>query len=123
MSPIAIDRGSGRRALRQVEEQGRERLAAGFYVVIFPEGTRMAPGAQREYQSGGAWLAKKTGTQVVPVAVNSGYCWPKHSFFKRSGLITVRIGTAFSTADLSVTDINMKVNQWIESQSDKDEKG
>jgi len=65
MSPIAIDRDAGLRSIKQTLQQGRERLAKGFSVVIFPEGTRVEPGARRKYQLGGAWLACKVGAPVV----------------------------------------------------------
>ncbi len=60
MSPIAIDRGSASRALKQTLEQGRDRLSAGWWIVVFPEGTRIAPGRRGRYHLGGAWLAGKT---------------------------------------------------------------
>ena len=92
LSPIAIDRKAGPRALRQMVEQGRERLQRGFCIVIFPEGTRAAPGVRGVYQAGGAWLALKTGAPVLPVAHNAGTYWPRNAFVKRPGTITVSIG-------------------------------
>ena len=80
MSPIAIDRSRGAAALRAMARRGRERLAQGFWIVVFPEGTRVAPGAQREYHPGGAWLACAAGAQVVPVAHNAGLLWPRNAF-------------------------------------------
>ena len=116
LAPIAIDRGSGARALRQLLEQGRDRLARGMCIVIFPEGTRVAPGARRAYQSGGAWLASKTAAPVVPVALNSGEVWPRNAFLKRPGTITVSIGPPIETQGLAAEDINRKVEDWIESE-------
>ena len=72
MSPIAIDRGRGLSAMRQIERRGKRRLSQGFWVVVFPEGTRVAPGGRRKYQLGGAWLAGKAGATVVQVAQNAG---------------------------------------------------
>src|SRR5207248_7872901 len=92
MSPIAIDRARGARALRTIARRGRERLAQGFWVVVFPEGTRVRPGERRAYQLGGAWLAAAAGAPVVPVAHNAGLFWPRNAFLKRPGTITVRIG-------------------------------
>jgi len=89
-SPIAIDRNAGRDALRQIEEQGRQRMAQGFWVLVFPEGTRVRPGERGRYQIGGAWLAARTGAPVVPVAHNAGELWPKNAFLKRPGTVTVR---------------------------------
>ena len=113
MSPIAINRSGGGGALRQLREQGRARLAAGFHVVIFPEGTRMPPGESRAYFPGGAWLAKDAGVPVIPIAVDSGRCWGKNSFIKRPGLITLQIGEAIDTRDKSVEEINHCAKQWI----------
>jgi len=78
MQPIAIDRSSTLRAFRQIVDQGCQRLAAGIWVVIFPEGTRVTPGEIRKYLPGGGLLAEKSGCPVVPVAHNSGEFWPRH---------------------------------------------
>src|SRR6266568_2824329 len=75
MSPIAIDRGRGPRALRRMAELGHERLAQGFWIAIFPEGTRVGPGERGKYHVGGAWLAVECGVPVVPVAHNAGLLW------------------------------------------------
>ena len=80
MSPIAINPRIRREALRKIRKQGRQRLQEGFVVVVFPEGTRMAPNERRDYHPGGAWFAKQAGVPIVPVSVNSGRCWPKGSF-------------------------------------------
>jgi len=116
LAPIAIDRGSGARALRQMLDQGRDRLERGLCIVIFPEGTRVAPGSRREYQSGGAWLASKTATPVVPVALNSGEIWPRNAFLKRPGTITVSIGAPIETRGLAPEEVNRKVEDWIEGE-------
>jgi len=116
LSPIAIDREAGPRALRQLLEQGRDRLARGLCIVIFPEGTRTAPGARGRYQAGGAWLAVKTETPVVPVAHNSGELWQRRAFLKRPGTITVSIGEAIRTAGLEPEALNRRVEDWIEAE-------
>jgi len=116
LAPIAIDRGSGARALRQILEQGRDRLARGLCIVIFPEGTRVAPGARRDYQPGGAWLASKTEAPVVPVAHNSGELWRRNAFLKYPGTITVSIGAALDTRGLEPEEINRRVEDWIERE-------
>ncbi len=116
LDPIAIDRGSGARALRQMLEQGRDRLARGLCIVIFPEGTRVAPGARREYRAGGAWLASKTEAPVVPVALNSGKIWRRNAFLKYPGTITVSIGVPIETRGLAPEEINRRVEDWIESE-------
>ncbi|MDQ5849784.1 MAG: 1-acyl-sn-glycerol-3-phosphate acyltransferase [Pseudomonadota bacterium] len=116
MSPIAIDRSRGVAALRTIARRGRERLEQGFWVVVFPEGTRVAPGERREYQIGGAWLAAASGAPVVPVAHNAGRVWPRNAFVKRPGTITVRIGPAIEAADRDPKTINAIAEAWIEEQ-------
>ncbi len=116
LSPIAIDRDAGPHALRQMLEQGRERLARGFCIVIFPEGTRVAPGTRREYQVGGAWLAVKTATPVLPVAHNAGEVWRRQAFLKRPGTITISIGAALESGQLSPHELNRRVETWIEDE-------
>ena len=114
-SPIAIDRGAGREAMKQIETQGKARLKAGFWVLVFPEGTRVAPGGQGAYQPGGAWLAAKAGVPVLPVAHNAGRCWPKNAFIKRPGTITVLIGPAIPTAGRKATQVLAETEAWIEN--------
>lgn len=86
---IRIDRGSGARALRSMVEDARTALARGSSVVVFPEGTRVAPGAHRAYLPGIAALYLQLGRPVVPVALNSGLFWGRRSFVKRPGRIAI----------------------------------
>ena len=116
LSPIAIDRSAGPRALRQMLEQGRDRLARGFCIVIFPEGTRVAPGEHRDYHTGGAWLAVQTGVPVVPVAHDAGSLWRRNALVKRPGLITVSIGEPISAQDLTPQGLTARVEEWIEAE-------
>jgi len=118
MSPIAINRTRGIAALRAMARKGRERLAQGFWVVIFPEGTRVPPGKKREYQQGGAWLAVNCGVPVVPVAHNAGRLWPRNAFLKRSGTVTVRIGPQIDTAGRQPKAVIAQVKAWIEAQQE-----
>ncbi len=115
-SPIAIDRSAGREALKKLVSKGQHRLKHGLWVVIFPEGTRKAPGEKGKYQIGGAWLATHTQTQVVPVAHNAGRCWPKNSFIKKPGVIRIHIGKPIATADMKADAVNQQVEHWIESE-------
>lgn len=116
LSPIAIDRGDGRAALRQIAEQGRQRLADGLGVLIFPEGTRIAAGEVGKYGIGGAWLATHASSLVVPVAHNAGALWPKNALLKRPGLITVSIGPAIDPAGMKPDALNQRVQTWIEAE-------
>jgi len=116
LSPIAIDRKAGPRALRQTAEQGAERLKRGFSIVIFPEGTRTAPGTRGVYQVGGAWLALQTGAPVVPVAHNAGTYWPRHAFVKRPGTITVSIGPVMRPNGKKAAAFMQNIEQWIENE-------
>lgn len=116
LKPIAIDRSAGTRALRQTYEQGKDRLARGFWIVIFPEGTRAAPGAIRPFQSGGAWLAAKTGAPVLPVAHDAGHCWPRNAWLKHPGTITVTIGKPIEPGGSSANEINATAERWIRSE-------
>jgi 1-acyl-sn-glycerol-3-phosphate acyltransferase len=96
--------------------RGKERLEQGFWVVVFPEGTRVKPGARREYLQGGAWLAVHAGAQIVPVAHNAGRFWPRNSFLKYPGKVTVRIGPPIESKGRDPEAINAMAEQWIETQ-------
>jgi 1-acyl-sn-glycerol-3-phosphate acyltransferase len=109
LNPIAIDRGAGRKALNQVVEQGKSRLAAGSFIVIFPEGTRVPVGEMGRFGIGGAKLAVEAGANVVTVAHNAGKVWPKNSFIKTPGEVTMVIGQQIQTQDMSASDLNKHV--------------
>ncbi len=115
LAAIPIDRSAGREALKKLVENGRDRLARGLWVVIFPEGTRTAPGEKGKYHIGGAWLAAKTETTVVPVAHNAGKYWRKNAFVKYPGTIQVIIGPPIETVGLKPDEVNKCVESWIES--------
>ncbi len=114
--PVAIDRGAGRSAVEQVKIQGKDRLDEGIWIVIFPEGTRVKPGQRLSYRPGGAILANYSQYPVVPVAHNSGASWPKHSYIKKPGTITVSIGRPIKTRGRSVEEILAQVEDWIETE-------
>jgi 1-acyl-sn-glycerol-3-phosphate acyltransferase len=86
---IAVDRRGGAKALKALLRSAEQGAAAGRPIVIFPEGTRTAPGSHRPYQPGVAALYGQLELPVVPVALNSGLFWARRSFVKRPGLITV----------------------------------
>ena len=111
---IAIDRGAGHRAVNQVLDLGRERLAAGIWVLIFPEGTRMAPGETRKYGMSGALLASQAGVKLVPVAHDAGDYWPRRGLVKRPGVVRVVIGPPIESAGRDPRQLNAEVQSWIE---------
>ncbi len=115
-SPIAIDRSSGKAALKQIVIQGRDRLKQGFWIVIFPEGTRIGPGEKGKYGIGGAWLATHVDAPVVPVAHNAGEFWSKDAFVKLPGTITVSIGAPINSAGMEPGELNARVEAWIEAE-------
>jgi 1-acyl-sn-glycerol-3-phosphate acyltransferase len=115
-SPIAIERSDGVQALRQMLEQGRHRLQAGWWVVMFPEGTRIKVGERGRYHVGGAWLASKINTPVVPVAHNAGTLWGRGAFMKYPGTITVSVGPAIDPGGMKPAQLNKRVENWIEQE-------
>jgi 1-acyl-sn-glycerol-3-phosphate acyltransferase len=116
LNPIAIDRAAGRKAIVQLIQQGRPMLDAGYWVVVFPEGTRTRPGVQKKYKLGGAILAVETGHPVIPIAHNAGEFWPRHSFIKWPGTIEVRIGAKIESHDKKPDQLLAETQDWIEEQ-------
>lgn len=112
---IGIDRSSGRSAMRQVITKGTKRLKQGRLVIIFPEGTRVAPGERKRYGLGGALLAEKSGYPIVPIAHNAGVFWRRRGVQKYPGTIQLVIGPAIETKDKTANEINTLVEEWIES--------
>ena len=116
MKPIAIDRGAGVRAIQQVVEQGKDRLANGIWVTIFPEGTRMPLGQTRRYGISGALLAQEAQVPVVPVAHNAGDFWPRRGLKKEPGRIRFCIGPPINPGNKTPRDLNLEVQAWVEGK-------
>jgi 1-acyl-sn-glycerol-3-phosphate acyltransferase len=114
--PIPIDRSAGRKAITKLVEQGREYLAEGRILIIFPEGTRTAPGERGRYGIGGALLAERSGIDVVPIAHNAGVFWRRRGVNKYPGEIQVRIGPVVKVNGKRASEINREVEAWIEEQ-------
>ena len=114
LKPIAIERKNLRQAMQQIVEQGKQRLAEGLWLVIFPEGTRVLPGEKKRYGIGGALLAEKSGSPIVPIAHNSGEFWPAKGFIKRPGTIQVVIGPVIEPSGKTYQEINALAEKWIE---------
>ncbi|MFC5431042.1 lysophospholipid acyltransferase family protein [Paraburkholderia denitrificans] len=113
---VHINRKEGKAAFESVTRQGKLRMDEGAWVIMFPEGTRTQVGKQGKYKSGGARLAIETGAQVIPVAHNAGHVWPRNSFTKYPGIVTVSIGKPIDTAGLSPDEVNTRVEKWIEAE-------
>lgn len=116
VNPIAIDRKSGRKAIKQVIEQGIKRLKQNRNVIIFPEGTRVAPGTKKRYGIGGGMLAEKAGYPVIPIAHNAGVFWRRRGLNKYPGTIEVVIGEPITTEGKTASEIMQTVESWIEAQ-------
>ncbi len=114
---IAINRGGGGSAVRQMIEQGSQRLAAGHWIVVFPEGTRMPQGQTRRYGVGGAAIAAETGAPIIPVAHNAGWFWPRRGLMKKPGTIRVVIGPPIETRGRDPREINEEAQRFIEAHS------
>lgn len=116
MPMISIDRKAGKNALKELVRQGKMRLAQGYSIAIFPEGTRVDPGAKNRYKIGGAFLAAKAGASVLPIAVNSGEVWRRNAFFKRPGRVVISIGPRIEGAGSTPEVVNGHAEFWIESE-------
>jgi 1-acyl-sn-glycerol-3-phosphate acyltransferase len=114
--PIAINRGSGTQAVKQVISQGRDKLAEGTWVTVFPEGTRMPPGETRKYGISGAALAREAGVMIVPVAHNAGDFWQRRELRKRPGTVRFCIGPPIDPSTQGPKETNLLVQAWIENK-------
>lgn len=89
---IKLDRGASFAAVKSLLRGAERAVADGRQIVIFPEGTRVAPGVEVEIRPGVAALASRTGLAVIPVATNSGRLWGRRAFLKRPGVVQIVIG-------------------------------
>lgn len=115
LRPIAINRRAGASSVKQVIRQGVEHLRQGQWVLIFPEGTRVAPGVRQRYGMGGAVLAVHSGCPVLPVALNAGEFWPRRGFIKRPGTVQVVFGPLLDSNGRSPQELTRQVEEWIEN--------
>jgi 1-acyl-sn-glycerol-3-phosphate acyltransferase len=113
---IHIDRESRAAAMKHVIAEGKRMLAQGTWVIMFPEGTRIARGERGTYQTAGTRLAVESGAPVVPIAVSSGKCWPREGFVKHPGTVTVSIGPAIASAGREPKELMREVEAWIEAE-------
>lgn len=116
LKPIAINRSKKQQALKELMIKAPDAINQGFWYMVYPEGTRIAFGQQKEFASGSSLIACKHGFDVLPVAHNAGRCWPARSFLKRPGKITLSIGPAFSSEGKKAKDLTKEVESWIRSE-------
>lgn len=116
LKPIALDRSKRRGALKQLLQQGKERLAEGISVLIFPQGTRVPVGKTGKFNKGGAMLAVSAGVPIIPIVHDAGIFWPGKSFIKYPGTVTLRVGPAIQTHDRSVNEVHEDSAGWLLKQ-------
>jgi 1-acyl-sn-glycerol-3-phosphate acyltransferase len=113
LKPIAIDRSKRRDARQSMLNQGKDRLKIGLNVLVFPEGTRAAPGEEKKFFTGGAELAIAAGVKIVPVAHNAGFYWPAHHLAKKPGVIRVVVGDPIDTTGREARELTDEVRVWV----------
>jgi 1-acyl-sn-glycerol-3-phosphate acyltransferase len=113
---IHIDRNQRAQAFNKVVEQGKGLLAQGIWIIMFPEGTRIARGQTGTYKTGGTRLAVATGAPVIPVAVTSAKCWPRKAFIKTPGVVEVSIGKPIPSEGRQPEELMLEVQTWIEAE-------
>ncbi len=115
LRPISINRGAGHRAVNQVVDQGKARLADGLWIIIFPEGTRVVAGETRKFGVSGALLAIAAGVSIVPLSHNAGAFWPRRGVLKKPGTVRVVIGEPIDSKGKNPRQLNEEVKQAIEA--------
>ncbi len=116
MRCVGVDRARGSRAIRAVIRGGKARIDEGLWVIVFPEGTRVAPGEEGSYAPGGAMIASAAGCPIVPVAHDSGDFWPRRSVVKTPGTIRVVIGKPMNPRSGSAREVTRGAQAWIEAE-------
>jgi 1-acyl-sn-glycerol-3-phosphate acyltransferase len=116
MDMIHIDRADGARAFVKVVQQGQRLLDQGTWVIMFPEGTRIARGEKGVYKTGGTRLAIRTGAPVIPIAVTSAKCWPRKAFIKKPGTVEFSIGKPIPSKGREADELMKEVEDWIEGE-------
>ncbi len=114
--PIAIDRNAGRKALKMMVDIGTAKLKRGFWILLYPEGTRTPVGEKGKYKSGGVLLAKKAGVDVVPVALNTGLFWQKGKGAINNGVVDIVVGKPMATDTKDIKALTKDVENWIEQR-------
>jgi 1-acyl-sn-glycerol-3-phosphate acyltransferase len=119
MNAIALDRGTGRKAINQLIEESQRQMDAGRILMLFPEGTRVLPMQVKPFKMGGAIISQRTGYAVLPIAHNAGEFWPRHSWIKWPGTIRVVIGPPIEPGDKTPNQIITEVSDWITRECER----
>ncbi len=123
VQPIAIDRSQKTNALKQIISQGKERLEDGRSVLIFPEGTRIAPNEVEAFNKGAAMLATSANVPILPVVHNAGYTWPGRRWRKFPGSIRVVIGEVIESEGKKTSALHEEMDAWMRAEMAKLPKG
>lgn len=115
---ISVDRDAGAAALRGMLRQAQAAIADGAQIVIFPEGTRRAPGAEPDYKPGVIQMYRQLGARCLPVALNTGLFWPRRRLAFRPGVAVIEILPPLP-ANLSRAEILPALIAAIEPPSDR----
>jgi len=125
LDAIALNRGTGRKAINQLVSESRVQMDRGRILMLFPEGTRVPPGTHKPFKIGGAIVSQQTGYSILPIAHNAGEFWPRHSWIKWPGTIRMVIGKPIDPDGKTPEQIIREVEEWIlaecERISDKDQ--
>ena len=119
MNAIALNRGTGRKAINQLIRESQAHMDHGRILMLFPEGTRVPPGQTKPFKLGGAIVSQQTGYSVLPIAHNAGEYWPRHSWIKWPGTIRVVIGKPIEPAGRKPEQIIEEVGNWILSECER----
>ena len=116
MDMIHIDRSKRAEAWNKVAAQGKRIMGQGNWVIMFPEGTRIARGQKGNYKSGASRLAIATAKPIVPIAATSARCWPRKSFLLRPGVVDISIGAPIASLGREPDELMREVETWIEAE-------
>ena len=115
---ISIDRSDGISAMRKMLKQAKSKISEGYSIIVFPEGTRKKPGDTPDYKTGFVGIYNETESEILPVAVNSGLYWPKHTFIKNPGKIIIKFLKPIP-AKLKKDEVLKKIESVIEEETNK----
>ena len=119
MNAIALNRGTGRKAIAQLINESQRHMDSGRILMLFPEGTRVLPMQSKPFKMGGAIVSQRTGYAVLPIAHNAGEFWPRHSWIKWPGTIRVVIGPPIEPEGKKPEQIIGEVADWVNRECER----